>query len=131
MLFRSLNSELMRLWHEYKSLNNSRTEERNSFLWGCWRGLNDKLKQSKEKFDKEVEQQKGAEVSHSLALMRISDKERVDTFVDKQFPSLRKGRSSYVRGVHSQNAQNAGYAKGQAISLRRGIGSGTTQNYIE
>ena len=116
-----LNNEMMRLWQSYKRLNNAKTHERKSFLHGIYLGLGDKLKQAKSQFDTETKQQKSAEVVSNLSLMRVSDKERVDSFVSKEFPRLHKASRRYTSSGHSANAQSAGYAYGKQISLHRGL----------
>ena len=125
-----LNNEIMRLWHEYKRLNNVRTVERGSFMYGVYKGLDDKLKASKDKFEAEkinqIKEERGEQAAtqtvNNLSLMRITDGERINSFVSKEFPSLRSVRS-YARTTHVQSAMDAGYVKGKVISLRRGLGN--------
>lgn len=128
-----LNEEFMRLWHNYRhTYQMVQTKDRNSFLWGLYTGLSDKLTESKkqaeqdgfaalaqDKTESEVEQ-----VKECMSLTVVSDKERIEEAVGKFFPRL-SSRRHYTSYSHSENARQAGERAGRQISLRRGISGGS------
>ena len=123
-----LNQEFMRLWHKYRAETNVRTQERGSFLYGCYRGLDEKLLETKRaaeqdelgkvaaKMDKQIE-----EVKSKYALMVISQGDRLKEATNKFFPKLTHSRTT-IR-VGSSSSLEAGRIVGRNISLNRAISS--------
>ena len=134
-----LNREFMIRWHEERNKNNFRTEERNSFFWGVYNGLDQKLKQTKSKFTESyvsnIRTDKGEDaanqVSQNYALMKISDEKRIDEEVKRHFPKLASRGSYLSSGIHSQNAMDRGCKVGRTINLNRPISSGSENGQIE
>lgn len=126
-----LNNEFMRLWRNYAKWSNAKVDQRNSFIWGLYSGLSDKLtaaeKTAKEDGFTTLAQTKTVEevekVKECMALTVTSHQQRLEEAVDTFFPRARsvRTRTAYA---HSQTARSAGYSQGQKISLRRGLGSG-------
>lgn len=126
-----LNTEFMRLWRAYAKWSNAKVDQRNSFIWGLYNGLSDKLeaaeKTAKEDGFSALAQTKTVEeveqVKACMALTLKTHKERLDEAVDQFFPRCRtvRTRTAYA---HSETARSAGYQQGQNINLRRGIGGG-------
>lgn len=127
-----LNREFLDQWHKAKNQNGFRTEDRNSYFLGVFKGLNEKLKQSAAKFTDsyiaDIRANKGEEaavkVQESFALMRIGDKERIEEKVSQEFPRLSHKRSYYSSGRHSENAMDKGYVAGKNINLHRPVTAG-------
>jgi hypothetical protein len=122
-----LNTEFMVRWHEYKERNCAPVGERNSFLFGASRGLDEKLTLAKRKAELDgfasVAPEKRDDTQKAYALMVVSKESRVDAAVDEMFPTLRSVRRSYS-GHHSANAYSSGFAAGRRINIARPISNG-------
>ena len=130
-----LNGEMLRRWQEYYRNNEVRLEERSSWFYGCYKGLDAKLSESANKFttsyfDK-VKQEKGdlavTQAQESYGLMRVNDKERIAKEVTRHFPKLQHTKTR-LTGKHSENSMNAGFETGKQININRAIGSGGKNN---
>jgi len=128
-----LNQEFMRLWQRYhKTTPYSQVKDRNSFFWGLYNGLSDKLKQGEEEaktsaFDSLATKRSATEVEQvksCMALTLVNDTERLKDAVKNMFGRLRTVRY-YTRSTHNGSAREAGYNQGKQISLNRGIGNGS------
>ena len=123
-----LNQEFFRLWHNYKKINNARTEERNSYFWGLYRGLDEKLKKTEQSVVQDIRAERGEEcyqkIENNFALMRLSDKNRVDTAVGKFFPKLGKAKSTGVFANRPDTVQH-GFRDGGKINLRQPLNEPT------
>jgi dimeric dUTPase (all-alpha-NTP-PPase superfamily) len=123
-----LQETFMRIWHSERKIKNYAVRERESFLYGLYLGLNQKLDENK----KEVEEQKfiqisnekgeeeGEKVKHSYSLMIVNDKEKLQAKVGDYFPHLRKGGSYRVR-TRNYDVVNDGMAKGRTIRTNMAI----------
>ena len=126
-----LQETFVRCWYIYKKEHNAPLNERNSFYYGFYSGLDEKLKAesflAKTEVMKEIECQQGVEkaqeVSQCHALMIVSDKEKLEEAVKKFFPRLRTARTSYTTR-HSSNAMVAGMQAGSKCSINRALNSG-------
>lgn len=124
-----LTHTFMELWRDYKAKNNTPTTLRDSFLYGCYNGLNKKLADSKENDKKEkfdgVERILGADsrnqAESKYALMVIKKKDGLENAVCSFFPKLRKGGSRGYRN-HNSSVFNDGVSSGSRISLNKAIG---------
>lgn len=127
-----LNEEFMRLWQKYhRATDDSQVKDRNSYFWGLYNGLSDKLKEGAEAAKKTafdtMAQSRSVDdiekVKNCMAMTIVTDKERIDDAVGKMFGRLRRGRT-YTRGSHNGSARDAGYNAGKKINLNRGLGAG-------
>ena len=129
-----LTHTFMELWRNYKSKNNIPITLRDSFLYGCYNGLDKKLAASREndkkdKFDG-VERVLGAEsrnqAENKYALMVIKKKDGLENAVSTFFPKLRRGNSREYRN-HNATVFNDGVSSGSKISLNKAIGGAQKQ----
>ena len=124
---RFLNQEFMRLWHKYRENNSgARTEERGSFLYGCYQGLNEKLTANKKAVETDelghvssIAGKSFEETQLKYALMVVSQKDRLAKETAQMFPHLRRGTSRTV--LCSSNALESGKIEGRKISLNRAL----------
>lgn len=93
-------------------------------------GLDGKLRQAKEtaeknKFDS-LAQERGTEntevIKNNYSLMVISNKEKLQSEVEKFYPNLRKSQASKVN-LNNYKALIDGINDGQKIEINRGIGN--------
>ena len=127
-----LNSEMMKLWHDYKDKNNAPCAHRNSWLWGFYNGLTKKLenqeKESENNCFQEMELCKGKETVEQTkscyALAKIDHKEQLEKKMEEFYPHLRKASRSSTSHHHSGEARQAGFSAGQNVNLRPAISSG-------
>lgn len=124
-----LSREMMNLWTIYKKENNAPVSSRNSFIYGVYVGLNNKLEASKNAVEAarfaEIAEAQGQEEadkvkgSYQLAIVD-SSKER-ENAVKKFCPRLRKTKTSVGR-THCMDAVSSGRTAGSLINLRQGVG---------
>ncbi len=84
-----LHREFMDLWHAHKKETGASMGSRNSFFYGLYIGLNDKMQREKGRAEMEVQ----AELSHanhgkSYEMVLIGEKEKVDQRVKEAHPRL-------------------------------------------
>lgn len=129
-----LTHTFMQLWRDYQKKNNVETKLRDSFIYGCYNGLDKKLTNSresnkKEKFDG-VERILGAEsrnqAESKYALMVIKKKDGLENAVHSFFPRLGRGGSRGYRN-HNSSVFNDGVSSGSRISLNKAIGGAQKQ----
>lgn len=124
-----LNNLFMDLWREYKERTNANTQIRESYVYGLYKGLNEKLTDAKQKTEVEkftqIEQEKGTEevnkIKGNYSLMIISDSKRLDEKVDEFFPRCRTVKTK-LKPIRNFNALEDGRQKGKTINIVRGIG---------
>ena len=124
-----LSREMMNLWKEYKKINNAPVSSRNSFIYGVYLGLSNKLTASKNEVEaakfKEIADAQGQDESdkvkgnYQLAVVD-SSKERANA-VKKFCPRLRNVLTSVGR-THCGDAVSSGKAVGSRINLHQGVG---------
>lgn len=107
-----LSREMMELWKDYKRKTNSPTSHRNSFIYGLYTGISEKLKSSKANIIHEYDTQ----VQNNYWLVVQKDSEKLGIEVAKVFPKLKTERNS-VGYIRSQDAVSAGHAAGLNINL--------------
>ncbi len=122
---------MMRCWHTYRQNNpHITTSARGSFLLGIYNSLDNKLYQSRkdkenEKFES-VSKVLGAEAKttaeNKYALICSDNKKKLESAVNKFFPSVDSARSSYTSNTNS-GAYSAGYSVGKTINISRAIGN--------
>lgn len=121
-----LNSEFMRRWKKYyDKIPGVRLEERQSFIYGLEVGLGEKLENAKKKTETESFQaygDKATEISNQYALMVVNHKERLEEFIEEEFPNLRKAYSARSTR-HFNNSFESGKAEGRTINTNRVIGN--------
>ncbi len=132
-LYGFLNRTFMELWKNYYYQNEKdiRLEERSSYFYGLYQGLNDKLEVSKKQTEEDkfqsIFQERGNEFSRSVqnqyALMVVSDKERLQNKVEEYYPNLRKTTRSWDNTGISKNAVSDGREHGKNISINRAVGA--------
>ena len=128
-----LNQEFMNLWHKYRASHyEAQTKDRNSYFWGLYNGLDSKLKEQSKttesaSFSSMVSargSQAAAQVQNCYALTVVSNKKRLEDAMNAFYPRLTSRSRSSGNGHHSESARESGFAAGQNISLRMGIGGG-------
>jgi len=126
-----LNSEMPRLWHRFYKQNGGPLSQKQSYLYGIYKGLSEKLEQSvreteQNKFD-EIKALRGVEygttAQNSWALTVKSNREKLEEKLGEFYPHLRKSSRSTIN-INSMGAMNAGKAAGRQINLNRPIGNG-------
>lgn len=134
-----LNKEFMRLWHNYRyNSSGVSTKDRNSFLYGIYKGLDSKLTDAQKNTETEVfnnmvttgtPEIKVNEVKQCYALAKVSLQENLRNKLEEFYPDLRKAPKKRLV-VNSCSALQAGFQAGQQISLRRGI-AGVNQSALD
>lgn len=143
-----LNSEFMRRWHEFKNNNNLGCKERNSYLYGLYEGLSEKLSAAKKQAedarfnniaamsgDKILATPVGYErdtsfdnpsfvnqVKEKYYLMIKTEVEERQEVVATYYPKLRTDNSN-TNLTGSINSRDAGRSHGRDININRPIGS--------
>jgi hypothetical protein len=124
-----LNQTFMECWHKYQKDKNAPCSDRASFFYGMYKGLDEKLANSR----KETEDNRFAEVGRVLgadeqrraenkyALVCTKKSEKLEEALYEFFPKLRKASSS-SNWSHSENAFTSGRAVGSSLSINRAIG---------
>lgn len=130
-----LNEEFMRLWHQYRKTNpETQTKDRNSFMWGLYSGLSEKLNQQEKDTETNIfasmALNKGegvaSETKQCYALTKTSYAERLAAAVEEFYPKLRSASRHYV-GHYNNEAREAGVVAGRNINIRPGLKYGGTQ----
>jgi len=85
-----LHREFIDLWHKHRKVVDAPMSSRNSFFYGVYQGLNEKLDIEKGKVEAEAQ----AELSHadagkSVAMILVGEKEKVDQAVKGYHPRLK------------------------------------------
>lgn len=118
-----IQDEMQRRWEYYKRANSLSVKSKPTFLYNCWRGLNDKLTEARkaaeqEKIDSLPEQDRSA-VQDRYALALVDKKKMVDNFVATSYPSLGRARHSSIGGVPNAKVASDGYSTGRSININR------------
>ena len=125
-----LNEEFMRLWHHYREHNpEAQTKDRNSFMWGLYSGLSEKLYGQEKTTETDTfasmsisrGESMTAETKQCYALTKVSEKERLDAAVDEFYPKLRSASRHYSNGHYNNQAREAGIVAGRNINIRPGL----------
>lgn len=119
-----VQDEFQRRWEYYKKTHNVSIKFKQTFLYNCWRGLNDKLTEARTaaesaKIDSLPNEEK-ANVQNRYTLALVSKRETVDNFVRTRFPSLRNTRVSINANANGAVASD-GYSSGRSININRPI----------
>jgi hypothetical protein len=89
-VYQYLHREFTELWRKYKATTNAPMTSRNSFFYGLYAGLTDKLQKEKGTVEAEVQQKLQDEgSSKSLEMVLIGEKERIQQEVTNAHPRLR------------------------------------------
>lgn len=126
-----LNDTFFRLWREYKDKVGAQTDQRNSYFYGLYHGLSDKLtekaketeKQRLETIASEQGQEQAQAVEQRYALMKVSDTDRLKSKVKEFFPRVRSVRTHYFHN-HSHDAMQDGIKHGKTINIAMPLGAG-------
>lgn len=124
-----LNQEFMRLWRNYYTRTNCRLSERNSFLYGMYQGLCDKLEAEQTQVVTEKLSNQTEDTKNQFALMVVSEKERLNEALGQFFPSMRSA-PRYHPKAYSSTVLSDGHATGQKITVRRSIANGCANSLI-
>ena len=120
-----LNEEFMRLWHQYREQAvDAQTKDRNSFMWGLYSGLSEKLKQQEETTENNTfatmsitgGESVATKTMECYALTKVSHTERLTAAVGEFYPKLRSTRHHSV-GHYSNQARTAGILAGKNINI--------------
>jgi Protein of unknown function (DUF2786) len=87
-----LHREFMDLWHKHRKATSADMSSRNSFFYGLYIGLNDKLLAEKGRVEEEVQQQLAQAESNSnktVAMVLIGEKEKIDQAVKGYHPRVK------------------------------------------
>ncbi len=126
-----LNQEFMRLWRVAKVRNNYPAKDRNSYIFGLYKGLTQKLQQEEatvkgERFsalalNRGVDFASNTKESYALAL--VDHSARLEQAMSRFHGKVRTIRTSVGR-VRNANALETGREAGRNINLNRAIGGG-------
>jgi hypothetical protein len=85
-----LHREFMDLWHKHRKTVDAPMSSRNSFFYGLYIGLDEKLNIEKGKVEAEAQEQLShANANTSVAMILIGEKEKVEQAVKDHHPRLR------------------------------------------
>jgi hypothetical protein len=118
-----LSNTMMNLWYAYYRQNPSKKAARESFIVGVWQGLNQKLKDNKEKMESVIAEN----VKSGYQLMMVDNKTAIKNAIDVFFPKVRYTEGKPISNVQ-RDALNAGYSQGQKINVHSGLNSGSPLN---
>jgi hypothetical protein len=119
-----LNNEFMRLWHVYQKNHNLRAADRNSFIYGMYKGLDEKLTETKKNTEnnKFATMSNGEVVRNNYQLMVVNEKQRLEDAVGDFYPHLRKISVSVGR-ISRHDLMGAGKSTGRNINISRPVGN--------
>lgn len=127
-----LSREMVELWNDYRIKTDSPVSVRNSFLYGLYYGIQEKLNESKKNIVKErineLECQYGKEIAQETEtnywLTVKTDSEKLEEAVQKKCPKLKYVKTS-IGHIHSFGAIEDGRNVGRKINLRPAVTGGT------
>jgi hypothetical protein len=124
-----LNREMPNLWYQYREKTGCDLKNRNSFFFGCWKGLDEKLTKTKQetvaaKMDS-IKAEKGADFAQKLnqnySIVLVTEEQRRKQALKGFFPKLSYRRAK-SESIASFDTLAAGKAAGHSISLNRALG---------
>lgn len=124
-----LNQEFMRLWRDYYAKTNCELKDRETYLFGLYKGLSDKLASEQAKVEQEKLGNQSTETQNQFGLMVISEKDRLDEAVGQFFPQLKKGITHRIKN-YSENTFLNGVLTGGKINIRHSISNGCASNLV-
>lgn len=114
-----LENTFFRLWYAYYERNPSAKNARESFFFGLWRGLNAKLKETKQKIEHAITDT----AKQGYALMLVNNEKERENALALFFPKLTHTKGKAI-SIKSNDALAAGYVKGQEINVHGGLMAG-------
>lgn len=121
-----LKTTFMECWWSYKTRTGAHTQMRQSYIRGLYKGLAEKLDQTKGKIENSLD----AETKQSYSLMVISQEEQLKQALTKFYPKVTFTKAKKIR-FHT-SSYNAGIEDGKKIEIQRGegLGGGREHYYI-
>jgi len=129
-----LNAELPRLWHRYYAQNPEvGIQGKQSFLFGCYQGINSKLTETKktteeERFNSIPSLEELEKVKNNYSLMVVSHKNQLENAVMDYYPNLRKATNIRIN-LNCDNARSEGFKVGKNVNLNKPL-QNFNQKYI-
>lgn len=121
-----LIKKFLDIWREDQKKHGLETKNRESYLYGVWKGLDARLTQEAEeaKRAKLATMENAEEVANKYAMVLVSDQKKLEEYVGNIFPSLRniKGRAI---NINSQVAIQLGKEAGSKIQINKGLNKGS------
>ncbi len=122
-LYSYLLEEFDRRWSYYAKSNGLSVKEKQTYLFNMYRGLDQKLNESKTNAInsrmQEVPEAIRSNVSNQYALV-IKDKAmKIHEFVKERFPQLRNKSSTNIHTTNNEKVANDGFASGFSMNINR------------
>ena len=125
-VYNFLDEEFPRLWKRYSTSTYVPDNERTTYFYGVYHGLNAKLEENKKKIVleriAEIASENGAEAaqttSNNYAVAVRDNKVAIDKAMKSFFPDLGKGSKSRIK-LRSRDTISAGMSAGRSINLNR------------
>lgn len=124
-----LNQKFMELWRDYYAKTNCELKDRETYLFGLYKGLSQKLTDEQNKVESEKLANQSQETQNQWGLMVISEKDRLDEAVGQFFPSLKKAAKFTLKN-YSENTYVNGVIAGKSINIKPAISNGCANNLI-
>jgi len=112
-----LNKLFLDLWHVHYAKNpHLNTKMRETFFFGLYKGLAEKLQEQKDSQESSLE----AEVKQSYEIVLVDNAALIQQSVNQSFPSLTKSTNKRI-AVRNSEVFGAGHAEGKKINLCKQI----------
>jgi enamine deaminase RidA (YjgF/YER057c/UK114 family) len=103
------------LWLSHKRANNLSERSRQSFEYGLYEGLNDKLKETR------------TSVQQETGLVVVDDAD-LKKYVHQEYPNLTYTNTKFNKS--DRQAMSAGYNQGKSISINKGVRTSTSKGRL-
>lgn len=116
-----LHREFMDLWHAHKKETNASMSSRNSFFYGLYVGLNDKMHLEKGRSELAAQEELShSNVGKSYEMILVGEKEKIDQQVKEAHPRL-VYRSVDEGPINSYSSVIEGTRKGRDITIHTAV----------
>lgn len=111
-----LNETFLRLWHKRKSEFNDNLKNRETYFYGLFKGLDEKLTENKKILETEMLTNENI---NNYGILIVNESQLLTQSLNKFFPKIIWSSKSIA--IKSNSALNAGISDGNNISLERGL----------
>ena len=132
-IYSYLINTIMSLWRNYMLKTGVGCDARNSWMYGCYMGLNSKLEESKKQAEENKfneinisKPEESQEIKQRYSLMVVNNKEKLQKATEDFFPSLKNGAKKSLN-LSDLDAYSNGITSGRNINLNRGATNSSTK----
>ena len=128
-----VQEDMQRRWEYYKKSHNLATRYKSTWMYNCWRGLDSKLKEAKQKVEEasfasvDLSLRVGEDVKQTYTLMLADKSSKVAQFVSERHPNLRSHSTARIRN-HGGSVASDGFATGRTMNIARPLAGQSALN---